>query len=66
MKAKNDEPVTITIDEVVRSTGDATLVKIDKREVRIPHSQMLEPDDPDDIEGEITIPQWLAEDRELV
>jgi hypothetical protein len=58
---RNDEPVEIEFDEVEHETSDSVLFLIGDDKVWLPKSQIIEQDD-----GVVTIPEWLAIDRDLV
>lgn len=66
-KPDNDDPVEITVDEVVKLTDKAALFAIDGEKHWIPYSQITEPDvdsiDIGDFDLIVHIPRWLAEDR---
>lgn len=64
---KSDDPITLEVT-VVRVSRNATLFEHDGDEQWIPHSLIegadLDYEDEDSVgeEGEITIPEWKAED----
>jgi len=58
---RNNEPVEINFDDVEAESVAAKLFKIGDDKVWIPKSQISEETD-----YTFTIPQWLAEERELV
>lgn len=60
---RNDEDAVIDYDVELRETPAAFLFLIDDNEVWVPKSQIVEHDTR---RSRITIPQWLAEEKELV
>lgn len=66
-KPDSDDPVEITVDEVVKLTDKAALFEIDGEKHWIPFSQITEPDvdsiDIGDSDLSVHIPRWLADDR---
>lgn len=58
---RKDDPVTLQVDALVRETEKAWLLQIDGEEVWIAKSvgQLDEAND------EVTIPEWLAEEKGL-
>lgn len=60
------EPVELLVT-IIRETPDAILVNDGTVDAWIPKSQLLEePEEQDGGMVEITIPGWLAEDKELI
>lgn len=57
---------TIEFDHIVSQTDLATLYSFDEEEVWIPKSQIESEEDYGDGSGCITIPHWLALEKELV
>ena len=62
----NKAPVVIPFDDIIRQTPEATLFDTGDEEVWLPKSQILEVDDSDPERKTVTIPEWLAIDKELV
>jgi len=58
---RNNEPVIVDFDDIETETDVSKLFKIGDDKVWIPKSQISEETD-----TTFTIPQWLAEDRDLV
>ena len=65
MSTRDSEYVEIVYDEEVRETVHARLLRIDGRDVWLPKSQI---DDvaTDGENGTVSIPEWLAIEKELV
>lgn len=58
---RRDDPVTIKVDTLVRETELAWLLAIDGDEVWIAKSQ----GELDEANSEVTIPEWLADEKGL-
>ena len=58
---RRDDPVTIKVDTLVRETERAWLFAIDGDEVWIAKSQ----GELDEANSEVTVPEWLADDKGL-
>ena len=55
------DQVDIEFDDVVHETEKAYLISVDGNEIWIPKSQIIEMDD-----STMTIPEWLAEENDLI
>ena len=61
MSDERNEPVEINHDGVIHETNGAKLFQVGDEKVWIPRSQILDEDD-----DTFSVPQWLAEEKELV
>lgn len=61
MMRRKDDPITFDVDELVRETDRAWLLRIDGDEVWIAKSI----GELDERSSEVTIPEWLAEEKGL-
>lgn len=61
MLRRRDDPVTIKVDTMVRETERAWLFAIDGDEVWIAKSQGVL----DEANSEVTVPEWLADEKGL-
>ena len=68
--SRNNEPVEVFVEKVLAETDKALLCLCDggdEEGVWLPRSQLLESEiDTVDDTGYVEIPQWLAEEKELV
>lgn len=64
-QGRSDEEVDIVYDELITSTEKAMLYRIDNLKVWIPKSQILHSTYQSG-SGTLTIPEWLAIEKELV
>lgn len=66
MTADTDQ-VTVNVDEALRQTEKAVLVRVGDAEVWLPWSQIDEGSDVrrDGDSGRVYIPRWLAEEKDL-
>lgn len=65
-----DETIEIEISKVVHETELAFLFLVDDQEIWFPKSQIIDPAEDDISVGEkdleVTIPLWLAQEKELI
>ena len=62
----NKAPVVIPFDDIIHQTPEAIFFDMGDEEVWLPKSQIIEVDDSNPKRKTVTIPEWLAIDKELV